>query len=88
LNESTKVVVVNVVNRHETNAIATDIVLQSGDFTGSAKVHEINGATINSTNTKTKEEVGIVTKDIKFKGNTIRYSFPAHSLTQLQIPVK
>ncbi len=88
LNESAKVVVVNVVNRHETNAIPTDIVLQTGDFTGSAKVNEINGETINSTNTKTKEEIGIVTKDIKFKGNTIRYSFPAHSLTQLQIPVK
>jgi alpha-N-arabinofuranosidase len=88
LNESDKVVVVNVVNRHETKAIATDILLQSGDFTGNAKVNEINGETINSTNTKTKEDVDIVTKDIKFKGNTIRYSFPAHSLTQLEIAVK
>ena len=81
-------VVVNVLNKHETKAISTDIILQSGDYTGSAKAHEINGETINSTNTRTKEEVRIVTKDVKFKGNTIRYSFPAHSLTQLEIPVK
>jgi alpha-N-arabinofuranosidase len=88
LNETTKMVVVNIINKNETKAIATDIVLQSGEFTGSAKVHEINGETINSTNTRTKEEVAIVTKDIKFKGNTIRYNFPAHSLTQFIIPIK
>jgi alpha-N-arabinofuranosidase len=88
LNETTKMVVVNIINKNETKALATDIVLQSGEFTGSAKVHEINGETINSTNTRTKEEVAIVTKDIKFKGNTIRYTFPAHSLTQFIIPIK
>ncbi len=88
LNESAKEVVVNVINKHETKAITTDIVLQSGDYTGSAKANEINGESINSTNTKTKEDVKIVVKDIKFKGNTIRYSFPAHSITQFQIAVK
>jgi alpha-L-arabinofuranosidase len=88
LNDSTKMVVVNVINKHETKAIATDITLQSGEYTGSARVHEINGETINSTNTSTKEDVKTVTKEVKFKGNAIRYSFPAHSLTQLEIAVK
>jgi alpha-L-arabinofuranosidase len=87
-NESTKMVVVNVINKNESKAIATDIVLQSGDYTGSAQAHEINGETLSSTNTREKEDVKIVTKDVKFKGNTIRYSFPAHSLTQLEIPVR
>ena len=88
LNESTKEVVINVINKHETKAITTDIVLQSGDYTGSAKANEVGGETINSTNTKTKEDVKIVTKNISFKGNTIRYIFPAHSITQFQIPLK
>ena len=88
LNESTGMVVVNVLNRHETQDIATDIVLQSGEYTGAGKAHEINGATVQSTNTRTQEDVKIVTKDIKFKGNSVRYSFPAHSLTQLEIPIK
>jgi len=79
---------VNIINKHEKNPIVADIVLQSGDYTGSARVHEINGETINSTNARTKEEVKIVTKDIKFKGNAIRYSFPAHSVTQIQIPLR
>lgn len=88
LNESTKEVIVNVINKHGSKAITTDIVLQSGDYTGSAKANEINGETIDATNTKIKEDVKIVTKDINFKGNTIRYIFPAHSITQFQIAIR
>jgi alpha-N-arabinofuranosidase len=87
LNESIKSVVVNVINKNETKVIPADIVLQSGEYTGNAKAHEINGATLSSTNTKTQEDVKIVTKDVRFKGNTIHYTFPAHSLTQIVIPV-
>jgi len=87
LNESIKSVVVNVINKNETKVIPADIVFQSGEYTGNAKAHEINGATLSSTNTKTQEDVKIVTKDVRFKGNTIHYTFPAHSLTQIVIPV-
>ena len=88
LNDSKRAVVLNVINKNETKAIVTDIVLQAGEYTGNAKAHEINGESVNSTNTAEKEDVKIVTKDVRFKGNTIRYTFPAHSLTQIEIPVK
>jgi len=88
LNESKKAVILNVINKHETKAIPADILLQSGDYTGIAKAHEINGESLNSSNSATKEEVKIVTKELKFKGNSIRYTFPAHSLTQLEIVLK
>ncbi len=88
LKESGKAIVVNVLNRSETEVIKTDLQLQSGSYTGSAKVNEINGATPTSKNTKTEEAVGIKTKDISFKGNTLSYSFPAHSFTQIEIPLK
>lgn len=97
LNDSAKVLVVNVVNRHETNVIPANIILQSGEFTGSAKVNEVNGKIITPSAPRTQgapsapnpeEAVSVVAKDIKFKGNTLNYSFPAHSLTQIQIPVK
>jgi alpha-L-arabinofuranosidase len=88
MNASIKSIVVNVINKNETKAMETDIVLQSGEYTGSAKAYEINGASLTSTNTKTQEEVKIADKDIRFKGNTIQYSFPAHSLTQIVIPLK
>jgi alpha-N-arabinofuranosidase len=97
LNDSAKVLVINVVNRHETNVIQADIILQSGEFIGSAKVNEVNGKiTIPSapgtpgapSSPGPKEAVSVIARDIKFKGNTVRYSFPAHSLTQFEIPVK
>ena len=88
LNEATHMLVVNVVNRHETDAMESVLVLQTGEFTGSAKVHEVNGETIESTNTKTEQGVRIVTKDIRFRDHTIDYSFPAHSLTQFEIPIR
>lgn len=43
LNDATGTIVLNVVNRHETNPITADIVLQTGEFTGSAIANEVNG---------------------------------------------
>jgi alpha-L-arabinofuranosidase len=88
LNDSTKVLVVNVINKHETKVIPADIVLQTGAFTGRAIVNEVNGKTVTSTNTKAEEAVSIITREVNFKGNTINYNFPAHSFTQFEIPVK
>jgi alpha-L-arabinofuranosidase len=88
LSDSTKMVVVNVVNRHEENAVTTEVVLQGGACTGSATVKEINAESVNATNTRSREAVGIASKDVQFQGNTIRYSFPAHSFAQLLIPIK
>jgi alpha-N-arabinofuranosidase len=88
INESSRKLVVNVVNRHETNAIPAEIVLQTGDFTGAAKSTELNGKSLTARTTRTEEAVSISSKEVKFKGKTISYSFPAHSFTQLEIPVK
>ena len=87
-NDTAKTLVVNVVNRHETNAMTSNIVLQSGEFTGSATVKEVNAESVTATNTKTREAVAIASKEIQFSGNNIKYSFPAHSFTQMLIPVK
>jgi alpha-N-arabinofuranosidase len=88
LNDSAKTLVVNVVNRSEANAITSDILLQSGNYTGSATVKEVNAESVTATNTKTNEAVAIANKEIQFAGNSIKYSFPAHSFTQMLIPIK
>jgi alpha-N-arabinofuranosidase len=88
LNDSARMLVVNVVNRHETNAMPADIVLQAGNFTGAAKANELNGKSLTTRTTRTEEAVSISSREVKFKGNTISYSFPAHSFTQFEIPVK
>jgi alpha-N-arabinofuranosidase len=88
VNDTTEMLVLNIVNRHETKDIRADIVLQSGEFTGSAKVIEVNGKIPTSGDPRIQEPVSTVTRDMKVKGNTFNYSFPAHSYTQLMIPVK
>jgi alpha-N-arabinofuranosidase len=87
LSDSAKSVVLNVVNRDEKNALTTDVVLQSRACTGSATVKEINAEAVNSSNTRTREVVAISTKEIQFQGNTINYSFPAHSFTQMLVAI-
>ncbi|MGQ9619384.1 MAG: alpha-L-arabinofuranosidase C-terminal domain-containing protein [Bacteroidales bacterium] len=88
LNETKKNLIVNVINRHETNDVPANIILQTGDFTGVATARELNGKSLTARSTKTEPAVNITSKEVKFKGNIINYSFPAHSLTQLEIPVK
>jgi alpha-N-arabinofuranosidase len=88
LNEEGKVLVVNVINRHETNAIPANITMQTGTFTGTARVSELNGKNLTTKSTKAEPAVTVSTRDVKFTGNTINYSFAAHSLTQIVIPVR
>ena len=87
-NNSARMLVINVVNRHETGAIQCDILLQSGRYTGNAVLKEVNGESVTATNTKDREGVAISSKDIQFSGNDIKCSFMPHSFTQMLIPVK
>jgi alpha-N-arabinofuranosidase len=87
LNREAKQVILNVVNRNETEGIHTSIELQTGSFDGEATVHLIH-AEIDARNTRDEEPINVATSDLSFKGNSIRHSFPAHSFTQIVIPFK
>lgn len=88
LNEEAGKMIINVVNRHETNAIETTIELQSGTYTGKAAVNLINAEALDARNSGTEQPLKIQKEELGFKGNTIRHSFPAHSFTQMEIPFK
>ena len=78
-------VIINVVNRHKDQSITADILSQEGDFSGSFSVFEVNGPDVKSGNTFGKEIVKTVQKDdIRVKGDSFTYSFPAHSFTMLK----
>lgn len=82
-------VVVTVVNRHKDNKITTDIISQSGNFTGNMEVYEVNGSDIKAENDFGKTMVETVRKgDLKAKGSTLTYSFPPHSITMIKGKVK
>jgi alpha-N-arabinofuranosidase len=81
-------VVVNVVNRSDTDAIAAEVELQSGTFTGRGFAHLVTADSLTATNTATEEQVRTVTREFAFTGNRIAHTFPAHSFTQLEIALK
>lgn len=82
-------VVIMVVNRNKDNPIKTDIICQSGVFNGALQVFEINAPDIKAANDFGIENVKTVSKpDLKANGNTVTYSFPAHSLTMIRAKVK
>jgi len=88
LNEASGTLVVNVVNRSETEAIPANLELQSGAFTGKGQAHLITADSLTATNTATEEKVLIATSDLAFTGNRISHTFPAHSFTQLEIALQ
>jgi alpha-N-arabinofuranosidase len=88
LNEASGMLVVNVVNRSETEAISADVELQSGAFTGKGQAHLINADSLDATNTAKEEKVRTATSEFAFTGNRISHTFPAHSFTQLEIALK
>lgn len=88
LNEAANKVIINVVNRHETKDIETNIELQAGNYTGKATINVINASKIDARNTRTEQPIAIKTNQVSFKGNSIKHSFPAHSFTQIEIPIK
>jgi alpha-N-arabinofuranosidase len=82
--KDTKTMVINVVNRHKDNAISTEIISSSGDFAGKASASELSIADYKAPLTYDKKDQYVpVVKEVAVKGNSMTYSFPAHSFTQI-----
>ena len=77
--------VLNVVNRHQTEPQSATFELEDGKtFSGAFEVVEVNGPDIKSQNDFGSNPVKPVTKSAAASGSTLRYSFPAHSYTMLK----
>ena len=82
-------VVLCVVNRNKDKAITTDILSQTGEFTETFKVFEVNGPDVKAMNNFDKENVKTVAKsDITARGSKLTYTFPAHSFTMIKGRIK
>ena len=87
--EETKTVYINIVNRHNTKAIATDIISDTGEFAGKAEATVINCESLKDPFVFDKQKQYIPEiKEINTTENRISYSFPAHSITQIKIGLK
>jgi alpha-L-arabinofuranosidase len=81
--------VLAIVNRHKDKDITTDILCQTGEFTGDFEVFEVNGPDVKAMNDFGKEPVKTtINQSVKGKGNKIVYTFPPHSITMLKGTIK
>jgi alpha-N-arabinofuranosidase len=87
--KETNTVFINVINRHKDKSITTDIVSNSGDFTGNAVASIITSDKINDPFTFDQQAQYVPsTKEIETKGNKLSCSFSPHSFTQIKITIK
>ena len=84
-----KQVVLNVVNRHKTDAIATDISSVAGAFTGTASVSQIASDDITNQpyTYEARDTYAPKVSELPAAGPTLHFSFPAHSFTQIVVGV-
>jgi alpha-N-arabinofuranosidase len=86
--KETNMVYINVVNRNKVKAITTDIINNSGSFSGKAEASIIDSDSLTEPFTfDKKDQYNPVIKEIKIEGNRLKYSFPAHSFTQIKVKV-
>ena len=76
--------VLNVVNRHQTQPIETQVELEDKQFSGPVAVAEVNGPDIKSENDFGKTLVKTVERSAPADGKQLRYTFPPHSYTMLK----
>jgi len=76
--------VLNVVNRHQSEAMEVTIGLEDKNFSGAVSVSEVNGPDIKAENDFGKTLVTARDKSVKAGGASLTYSFPPHSYTQLR----
>ena len=82
-------VIINVINRHKDKAITTEIINQSGNFSGKPSVVEVTAKDLGEAFSFDKQKEYVpVSKDATAKGNKIVYSFPPHSFTQIIVKVE
>jgi alpha-N-arabinofuranosidase len=81
--------IINVVNRHQDEAITTDIISCSGDFASRASVQEVYSEDLKEPYTYAKQDEYIPkTKSVSTDKSKMTYSFPPHSFTQLIVGIK
>jgi len=87
--EKTKQVVINVVNRHKDEAIATDIRSIVGTFAPTASVSLVANDDISDApyTYEARDTYPPKVEQIATQGASLRYSFPAHSFTQIVVGI-
>ena len=87
-NNQSDELVLNVVNRHQEQTIATTIVSQFGEFADAGVARIVNGPEVKVVNTRQEQPVKIATQEVQAKGQELKFNFAPHSFTQIIIGLK
>ena len=86
LDENKKTLCLAVVNRHQSEPVAANVVIREGKVQGNIRIYEINGASPETENSFSEpENVKISQKDFGQASEKFDYTFPAHSVTLLKM---
>ncbi|MEO6377625.1 MAG: hypothetical protein ABIO37_06325, partial [Caulobacteraceae bacterium] len=81
------VLVLNVVNRHPTEAIETDIDIAGAQFSGPVAVAEVGGPDLKALNDFNRSSVSTTARSATAQGSRMRYTFPPRSYSALKVRV-
>ncbi|MCW3119838.1 MAG: alpha-N-arabinofuranosidase [Chitinophagaceae bacterium] len=87
-NAKNQTLVLNVVNRHPSKDIETNIENQYGIPDKRGTAYEINSPGLKDENSVNEQKVKTKEKLFAIAGKSFMYTFPAHSFTQLMIKIK
>ena len=76
--------VMNVVNRHASQAIEAELETEDKQFSGAIEVAEVNGPDTKAENDFGAVQVSAVARSTSAQGRKLQYSFPPHSYTMLK----
>ncbi len=82
-NEENKLYII-AVNKHSLATMRSSINIKNAKVKKEAKVYTLNGPTINADNNYS-DQVTIEEKSIAYAGDNFNYSFPAHSVTAIEL---
>jgi alpha-L-arabinofuranosidase len=87
--EKEKRVIINVVNRHKDEAVSTEIKCVTGTFAGEASITRVTSTeTDNKAYTyESRDTYEPKPEKLTASGSSLRCEFPAHSFTQIVVPV-
>ena len=79
--------VLNVVNRHPSLPIETDILLEDRRYSGAATAYEVSGPDPKAGNDFDRTAVSPRTRTLSAQGDRLRYAFPPRSFTCLKAQI-
>lgn len=83
-----KQLIINAVNRSMDTAVVASIENQFGKLGPAGKVYEVNGQSLTDQNSVNEQKVNAAEKSLAVSGNRLEYRFPAHSFTQIIVPLE